>query len=116
LFLAVFAVGAGAAPQSTGKGTIGGQVVGTDGRPVAGARVTLQPSDGRRARTTETNDQGHFWFPTLGRGLYDVRAYSGGRWSDWHRNVNVERGQQTNVTLRLRAKKSSPAKSSPQTP
>ncbi len=37
--------GAGAAPQAAGLGTIGGQVVGPDGKAVEGARVTLQRSD-----------------------------------------------------------------------
>jgi hypothetical protein len=113
LALMAFAAAAGAAPQSTGQGTIGGQVLGLDGKAVAGARVTLQPSDGRRAQTTETNGEGHFWFPSLTRGLYDVRAFAGGRWSDWRRNVWVERGKQSNVTLRLRPKKPVPANNPP---
>jgi hypothetical protein len=118
LVLMAFAAAAGAAQQPSGQGTIGGQVLGTDGKAVFGARVTLQPSDGRRATTTETNGEGHFWFPSLARGLYDVRAYSHGRWSDWRRNVWVERGKQSNVTLRLRPKKpvasnSPPAPSNP---
>ncbi len=104
---------AGAAAQSTGEGTIGGQVVGMDGKAVASARLTLQPSDGKRPQTTETNTDGHFWFPSLPRGLYDVRAFHDGRWSDWRRNVWVERGKQSNVTLRLRPKKSTLAKSPP---
>jgi Carboxypeptidase regulatory-like domain len=102
---------AGAWAQTSGEGTLGGQVLGTDGKAAVGARVTLQPSDGRRAHTTETNDEGHFWFPSLPRGLYDVRAFHDGRWSDWRRNVWVERGKQSNVTLRLRPKKPVPANS-----
>jgi len=109
----VLAAAAGASAQSTGQGTIGGQVLGTDGKAVSGARVTLQPSDGRRAKITETNDDGRFWFPSLARGLYDVRAFHDGRWSDWRRNVWVERGKQSNVTLRLRPKKPAPANSPP---
>lgn len=97
--------------QATGQGTIGGQVLGTDGKAVAGARVTLQASDGKGPETTETNGQGRFWFPALATGLYDVRAYSKGRVSDWRRNVWVERGKQTNVTLRLRSKKPASSKS-----
>ncbi len=104
LVLVAFAAAAGTAPHATGSGTVGGQVLGTDGKAVAGARVTLQPSDGRHPQTTETNEEGHFWFPSLARGLYDVRAFADGRWSDWRRNVWVERGKQSNVTLRLRPK------------
>jgi hypothetical protein len=79
--------------------------LGPDGQPVDGARVTLQESDGKRPQTTETNSQGRFWFPSLPSGLYDVRAYSKGRLSEWRKNVWVEPGQQANVTLRLRPKK-----------
>lgn len=117
LVLAALTAGAGAAPrspgQASGQGTIGGQVLGTDGKAVAGARVTLQASEGRLPETTETNGQGHFWFPSLATGLYDVRAYSKGRVSDWRRNVWVERGKQSNVTLRLRSKKPAAGKSPP---
>jgi hypothetical protein len=113
LVLAALIPGATATPQATGVGTVGGQVLGTDGKAVSGARVTLQASDGRLPKTTETNGQGHFWFPSLATGLYDVRAYSKGRLSDWRRNVWVERGKQSNVTLRLRSKKPVPSKSPP---
>ena len=95
-----------AAPQSHGLGTVGGQVVGPDGKTVAGARVTLQGAEGRHPQTMETNGQGHFWFASLPEGLYDVRAYYKGRVSEWRQNVWVSPGQQTNVVLHLRAKKS----------
>lgn len=96
--------------QFTGEGTIGGQVLETNGKAVAGARVTLEASDGRKPKTTETNAQGRFWFPSLATGLYDVRAYSKGRISDWRKNVWVERGKQSNVTLRLRSGKTTSSK------
>ena len=98
-------IGASAAPQTTGQGTVGGQVLGPDGRAIEGARVTLQASDGSHLETTETNAQGRFWFPMLPTGQYDVRAYSKGRLSEWHKNVWVEVGRQTTVTLRLQSKK-----------
>lgn len=113
LVLAALIQDATATPQFTGEGTVGGQVLGTDGKAVSGARVTLQASDGRLPKTTETNREGRFWFPSLATGLYDVRAYSKGRLSDWRRNVWVDRGKQTNVTLRLRSKKPVPSKSPP---
>ncbi len=97
--------GAGAAPQTTGLGTVGGQVLGPDGKAIEGARVTLQSSDGRHPETTETNAQGRFWFPMLPAGLYDLRAYSKGRLSEWRKNVWVNAGRQTTITLRLRSKK-----------
>jgi hypothetical protein len=106
LLWALLAVAAVAVPQPKGLGTIGGQVLGPQGKPVAGARVTLQAAEGRRPETTETNDQGHFWFASLPEGLYDLRAYYEGRVSEWRQNVWVSPGQQTNVTLHLRSKKS----------
>jgi len=86
-------------PQATGLGTMGGQVLGLDRKPVAGARVTLQTADGTRPHSTETNAQGHFWFPMISSGLYHVRAYSKGLLSEWRQNVWVPVGRQTNVTL-----------------
>lgn len=107
LLCAIWTASAIAAPQPKGLGTIGGQVVGSNGKAIAGARVTLQGAEGRHPETTETNDQGHFWFASLPEGLYDLRAYYQGRVSEWRQNVWVSPGQQTNVVLHLRPKKSS---------
>ena len=107
-FLVALTASAGAPPQINGLGTIGGQVLGPDGKAVDGARVILQWSDGRNPHTTETNAQGHFWFPSLPSGLYDLRAYSNGRISEWRHNVWVKTGKQANVTLRLQPKKPAP--------
>jgi carboxypeptidase family protein len=89
--------------RRTGHG--GGKVLGPDGKAVEGARVTLQPSDGTPPETTVTNTQGQFWFPMLATGLYDLRAYSKGRLSDWRKNVWVEPGHQSTITLSLSSKK-----------
>ena len=113
LLWAALAAGAGAAPQTRGLGTIGGQVLGLDGKVVEDARVTLQWSDGRHPHTTKTNAQGRFWFPSLPSGLYDLRAYSRGHSSEWRHNVWVNPGRQTNVTLRLRLKKPAPGRRPP---
>ena len=113
LLVAVLTASTGATPQATGLGTIGGQVLGPNGKTAEGARVTLQWSDGRNPQTTATNAQGRFWFPSLPKGLYDLRAYSNGRLSEWRHNVWVDPGRQTNVTLRLRSKKPAPTKRPP---
>ncbi len=105
LLWAALTASAGAAPQATGLGTVGGQVLAPNGKAVEDARVTLQWSDGRHPQTTKTNAQGRFWFPSLPSGLYEVRAYANGRSSEWRHNVWVNPGRQTNVTLRLRSKK-----------
>lgn len=88
-----------------GIGTLAGTVLGPTGAPVAGARVTSQQADGAHPHSTTTNDQGRFFFPELHHGLYDVRAYSGGVWSEWKHNITVSTGKQTDVTLRLPARK-----------
>jgi hypothetical protein len=108
LLLATLAAGAGAAPQTAGLGTVGGSVLGPNGQAIEGARVTLQSSDGTRPETTVTNAEGRFWFPMLPKGLYDVRAYSKGRASEWRKNVWVEPGRQNTVALRLQSKKPAP--------
>jgi hypothetical protein len=41
----------------------------------------------------------------LPAGLYDVRAYSQSRSSEWRKKVLVEVGRQTTITLRLSPKK-----------
>ncbi len=105
LLLPVLAASAGAAPQATAWGTVGGQVIGTNNKPVEGARVMLQSADGGHPQTAQTNAQGRFWFPSLPSGLYDLRAHLKGRSSEWRHNVWVNRGRQTSVTLRLRPKK-----------
>lgn len=113
LFWAALTVSAYASPQTVGLGTVGGQVLGPDGKAIEGARVTLQTADGAHPETTETNAQGRFWFPMLPVGLYDLRAYSKGRLSEWRKNVWVEAGRQSTITLRLRTKKRAPSKIPP---
>jgi hypothetical protein len=113
LLWAALTVSGHASPQTAGLGTVGGQILGPDGKAVEGARVTLQASDGRGPQTTETNIQGRFWFPMLPTGLYDVRAYSQGRSSEWRKNVWVDVDRQTTITLRLRPQKRSSSKVTP---
>jgi hypothetical protein len=105
LLLAILAASAAAAPQSAGLGTVGGSVLGPNGQTIKGARVTLQSSDGTRPEATVTNAEGRFWFPMLPKGLYDVRAYSNGRASEWRKNVWVEPGRQNTVALHLKSNK-----------
>lgn len=99
----LFLVGTAAARVHTG--TLAGTVLGLNGKPAAKAQVTIEASDGTRPHATHTNSHGRFYFPYLVRGLYDVRAYRGGHWSDWKHNITVYAGRQTDVTLRLTRKK-----------
>jgi len=90
-----------AAQRSSARGSLAGQVLGPDGKAVAGARVLQQGADGRNPHTTQSDSQGHFRFPVVRPGLYDLRAQASGQWSPWEHNVLVRSGRQTEVTLRL---------------
>lgn len=106
LALVVMVASGANAPRPAGLGTVAGQVLGPDGKAVAGARVTLQAAEGHHVETAETNQQGRFWFASLPEGQYGVRASYQGRVSEWRQNVWVAPGEQTNVVLHLQAKKS----------
>jgi protocatechuate 3,4-dioxygenase beta subunit len=88
-------------------GRLAGRVLGPNGAPVAGARVTVETSDGRHPHATSTDRQGRFSFPNILAGPYDARAYRGGSWSEWQHNVIVHAGKTTDITLRIFAKKPS---------
>jgi len=102
---AVVAISASATARPGGVGTIGGQVLTAEGKPVAGAHVTLQATEGGHLQVTDSNDKGRFWFISLPEGQYSVRASDGSRVSEWRQGVWVAPGEQTNVVLHLRPKK-----------
>jgi hypothetical protein len=97
-----------AAHDDGGMGTLAGTVIGANGKPVVGARVTSQNAGGDHPQLTTTNQQGRFFFPDLQHGYYDARAYHDGAWSEWKHNVEVSTGKQTELVLRLSVKSSSP--------
>jgi protocatechuate 3,4-dioxygenase beta subunit len=105
LLCTALTVGVGALPPPAGLGTVAGQVLDSNGTAVVGARVTLQAAEGHRLQTTDTNDQGRFWFASLPEGQYGVRAVYEGHVSEWRQNVWVAPGQQTNLVLHLQPKK-----------
>lgn len=83
-------------------GVLHGRVLGADGKPVEGARVMVQSSDGRTPRALLTGADGRFRL-TRTIGPYDLRASSNGQWSEWTRNVRVKAGEESAVTLRIPA-------------
>jgi Carboxypeptidase regulatory-like domain len=101
LLICSFALFASGTVAESGLGTLAGTVVGPNGRPIAGARVTSQEAGGSHPSATTTNSQGRFFFPQLAHGYYDLRAYSNGVWSGWKHNIEVKTGKQTDVTLRV---------------
>ncbi|HXX46295.1 MAG TPA: carboxypeptidase-like regulatory domain-containing protein [Candidatus Acidoferrales bacterium] len=105
VFCAAIAAGAVAAPRPGGLGTIGGQVLNASGKPVVGAHVTLQTTEGHHLQTVDTNEQGRFWFASLPEGQYSVRATYEDRVSEWRQGLWVAPGEQTSIVLHLRPKK-----------
>ena len=82
-------------------GSLDGEVVSAKGAPVADAQILWNAADGETPHVLHSDAQGHFHIPKLRSGLYELRASSGGAWSEWAHNVNVRPGGETNVTLRL---------------
>jgi hypothetical protein len=103
VFLTLVMLASVAAAHLKGMGTLAGTVVGTNGKPVAEARVTSQGADGTSPQSTTTNAEGRFFFPELKNGYYDVRAFHNGAWTVWKHNIEVNAGKQTEVKLQLPA-------------
>jgi hypothetical protein len=82
LVLALFVAARAQVPSSVQKnaepvnGTIDGQVVNESGQPLAGAAVFVRVLNGMSARSTTTDDDGHFKVKGLAAGLYIVSANS----------------------------------------
>lgn len=108
LLLVLANIGGPAAAPRVHDGSISGTVLGFDGSPVADARVTLESAQARNPQTRMTDEHGHFQFKQIYPGLYDLRAYGHGFWSEWHHNVLVRKDREIAVDLRLLRKKTSP--------
>jgi len=92
---------AGAASAKEPIGTLAGVVLDAGGKPVAGATVTVQTSDGLHPHATHTDASGHFAFARYSTGQYDLRAYANGVFSDWTKRIYVSANKAKEVTLRL---------------
>lgn len=90
-----------ALPANVSTGTMAGTVLDAHGKPVAGATVTMQTSDGTRPYATHTDAHGRFEFTRYKTGQYDLRAYAKGMFSDWTKRISIRSGKTTEVTLRL---------------
>jgi len=82
-------------------GTLAGTVLDSTGKPVAGATVTIQASDGTQPNATHTDASGHFAFARFETGQYDLQAYSKGLYSDWSKRVMIHSRKTTTITLKL---------------
>ncbi len=102
--LLVFAMLAAGGSFAQEKQTmISGVVQGADAKPLANARVYLQPSDGRAPHTVLTDGDGRYQFTKLKPGLYDLRAQSNGKWTEPQKNVNVHANEEVTVNLKFEA-------------
>lgn len=102
LIVAVVALGIAWALQArVAIGTMAGTVLDAHGKPVAGATVTMQTSDGAHPYATHTGSDGRFEFSRYATGQYDLRAYANGMFSDWVKRVSIRSGKTTEVMLRL---------------
>lgn len=97
--LALALMTAGAASATVSLGTLAGTVTDAQGKPLAGATVTMQTSDGRRPHATHTGPDGRFQFLRFRPGQYDLRAYSSGAFSDWSKRIIIRTGKTTEITL-----------------
>jgi virginiamycin B lyase len=91
----------GLAAQSRGFTSVSGLVLGADDKPVAGALVMLQTSYGKGPHSARTDKDGRFTIVNLRDGLFDVRAQTTDRWSEWQHNVVARAGRPADITLRL---------------
>jgi 3-mercaptopyruvate sulfurtransferase SseA len=101
LLITVGSAGAQTLPAQAHLTTLSGTVFRADGTLADGGRVTIETSDGRVPRATAVDRSGHFIFTRLQAGIYNVRAYYNGQWSEWQRNVIVRHGKVTDITLRV---------------
>jgi len=92
---------ASAAHAKVAIGTMAGTVLDAKGKPVGGATVTMQSSDGQHPYATHTDANGHFEFRRYEIGQYDLRAYASGMFSEWVKRVYIRRDKTTEVTLRM---------------
>ena len=96
-FIAFLLLAAPIGAQQTGA-TITGIVRDADARPIAGALVTLKPSD----RSVDTDSAGRFQFTGLGADSYTVRARKiGYRPESW--DVKLSKSGSADVKLELSA-------------
>jgi hypothetical protein len=105
----VFALTVSAGPP---KGALNGLVVNSKGIPVKSARVFWQTAEGTAPHALRSNAEGRFRVFPIRDGYYDLRADSGGAWSEWEHNVMVRNGAEVNVTLHL-VRTTPPSASSP---
>jgi Carboxypeptidase regulatory-like domain/TonB-dependent Receptor Plug Domain len=95
----LLACAAGARAQETTTGSIGGQVLDSQGLALPGATVSVTAGQGTQTFTTDS--QGRFFAPFLTPGRYTVRVELQGFRPAEQRNVEVRLGQRAEINLTL---------------
>jgi hypothetical protein len=85
----------------SGLGNVEGDVLNSQGKPVADASVTIQTSDGLHPHATHTNANGHFVFTRYDAGQYDLRGYFKGSFTEWSKHQVIRPNKTTTITLHL---------------
>jgi hypothetical protein len=90
-----------AAKKYKGNCTLTGVVIGPDDKPVAHAVITYQSSAGIAPHAVRTDSTGQFTIRKLAADNYDLRASANGLFSDWEKNVSLQKGETKSIMLRL---------------
>jgi len=82
-------------------GMITGVVLGPDDKPAPHAAISYQSSSGSMPHAVHADAHGRFTITKLGSDNYDVRASANGVFSEWQKNLPVQNGRTSELTLRL---------------
>lgn len=86
--------------QAVDTGTVAGTLTDPSGAIVTGAKVTITSAAVADTRSTISNDAGHYIFPNLGPGMYNLSVVKQG-FSTTKTTVEVKVGLSTTVNLAL---------------
>lgn len=89
-----------AAQQAPTSASIRGTVQDAGGAPVAGARVTITNLERNQAQTAATDRQGHFRFPVLAVGEYQLDLTTEG-FAPWQRRLRLAVGAALEIPVTL---------------
>ena len=82
-------------------GMITGVVLGPDDKPAPHAAISYQSSSGSMPHAVHADAHGRYTITKLSSDNYDVRASANGIFSDWQKNLPVQNGRTSELTLRL---------------
>ena len=87
--------------KGASTGMITGVVLGPADKPAPHAAISYQSSSGSMPHAVHADAHGRFTITKLGSDNYDVRASANGIFSEWQKNLPVQNGRTSELTLRL---------------